>query len=131
MANGATLPIEGSELTYRLLKEDEWEKLKGLAENDEWIPHPSTSAVIIAEDNDDKIVGFLVAQLAVHVEPVWVTPADRGTSTMFMMWRNMQEHLKDQGVKNYFCHASSAQIGSYLERLGLKRLDYLSYLGEV
>src|SRR5512135_1973620 len=109
-------------LMFRLLKPEEWNLLKGLAENDDWIPHPGSSAVIVAQDNDDKIVGFLVAQLAVHVEPLWVAPSGRGGMTMVRLWHEMQGHLREQGIKIFFSHASTEEIGAYLERLGLERL---------
>jgi len=127
--SGSATLKDSDGLTYRLLKAEEWEKLKGLAENDGWIPNPQVSAIVIAEDDDDKIVGFLVAQLAVHVEPLWVAPSSRGGVTMARLWHEMQGHLREQGVKAFFSHASNEEIGSYLERLGLQKISFIPYMG--
>jgi len=117
-------------LTYRLLKPEEWERLKGLADNDDWIPHPGASAVMVAEA-DGQIIGFLVAQLAIHVEPLWITPGARGGATMARLWHEMQRHLREQQVKVFFSHASTEDMGAYLERLGLSKLEFIPYVGRL
>ena len=123
-------PHGDAALTYRLLKPEEWERLKGLADNDDWIPHPGASAVIVAEA-EGKIEGFLVAQLAIHVEPIWISSLSRGGAMMFRLWTEMQKHLREQQIKVFFSHASTAEIGAYLERLGLEKLEFIPYVGRL
>ena len=119
-------------MTYRFLEEEEWEKLQGVVfGNDKWIPHPKTSSVFVAEDADKKIVGFLVAQLMIHVEPMWVEDAKRGGPIAFTLWQGMIDFLKSSGVKAFQTMASDEKIGNYLERLGLKKLPYIPYGGEL
>lgn len=85
----------------------------------------------MAEDADGNIKGFLVAQLAVHVEPWWVATSERGTMAAWQLWDHMMNFLREKEIKVFFSHASSPEAAEYAKRLGLKELDMTPFVGEL
>jgi len=107
-----------------ILDKSEYSRLLGLLPDNSWIPDPSISRVVVAED-DGRIVGFWVGQMQFHVEPVWVHEEYRNGIALGCMWKCVKQMLP----KRYWAFSDSNQISAYLKRLGLKRSQYEVYIG--
>lgn len=60
-------------MTYRLLRENEFELLgPAYANYGLPLPNPETALVAGAFDDSGKLVGFWVAQMQIHMEPLWL-----------------------------------------------------------
>jgi hypothetical protein len=105
--------------TIRLLEADEYHKLEGLAPPDEWIPSPDHSQIIVVE-RDSEIISYLVAQMVVHVEPIWIHPDHRNGFLGRRMWRMMTDVLTRLGVPDFYAFAPNETIQNYVGRLGMK-----------
>lgn len=95
--------------------------------------NPAMSIVAVAEDEQThEIKGYWVAQLQVHVEPIWLSPELRGEGrTGLKMFAAILAGLNTFGIKNFYSFADTAEIAGYLERLGLKLTPFVTYFGAV
>lgn len=114
----------------RLLKPSEYKRLKGLRgsglpDNDEWIPDPKFSSVIIAEMKG-KIVGFWVLQEMLHVDPVWTDPDYRGNLT-WRMWNKMKGLIGDSPV---YVFLEPTYSGWQKKKTAIKHLGF-KYVGQL
>lgn len=118
--------------TIRELPRIEWSRLAnhpslhGLA-----LPDPSAARLIVAEEAGEIVAyWFLVAVL--HAEPIWIAPQYRGTTLVKRLWQRLRSCI-DTCAPSAFCFSeqSRPEVGRYLERLGLRRLNYeiYQYLG--
>lgn len=74
-------------ITFRDLPPEEWYKLAPQFKGKSELPAPEYASIVVAE-RGVEIVGFVVTQFALHVEPLWVAPAERGTK----LWKPLLEH---------------------------------------
>lgn len=115
----------------RLLKPSEYHKLKGLRgdglpDNDDWIPKPGHSTVIVAE-TQGKIVGFWVIRWReIHIEPVWTRPDFRGNLT-WRMWNKLRHIL---GERDVYAYISPNHSGYIKKKTAIKHLGF-KYLGDL
>jgi len=93
-------------------------------------PVPGICRVVVAEEKG-KIVGFWIIQTRVLIEPVWIDPAMRKGFIAKRMFDRVHRILKDIGRGVYMTHAASEEHAGYLERLGLRRQDWIPFLGRV
>lgn len=115
-------------MNIRVLEGHEFPKLESLfADNGVALPNPDFSEIIVAEDQNE-IVGFLVAQLVLHTEPVWIKPEHRGKG----LWRDL--HLMAQksiGDQEYFAFAPDDRISHMAESVGLKKMPWSVFKREI
>lgn len=118
-----------SDVQFRLLRDDEYDKLRGLGPDDTWIPHPAVSKVVVGECNGE-IVAFWAMQAVVHLEPVWVAEEHRNSFTvMGHLINTMQILLSYLGVTNYFAFSDNESTNGYLGRLGFKKMPFEIWKG--
>ncbi len=115
-----------NEISLREFPPTEWDRLKGLIPQDDWIPDPANGRIMIAERNG-SIIGFCVIQLAVHIDPLWVSGDEQNGMTAVRLWNMAVENLKQNGVNVFYVFAETGGAAGYLERLGLKRLNFIPY----
>lgn len=114
----------------RQLKPSEYGRLKGLRgsglpDNDEWIPDPKFSTVIIAEKKGE-IVGFWVIQEMVHVDPVWTKEDYRGNLT-WRMWNKVKGLIGDGPV---YVFLEPTHSGWEKKKTAIKHLGF-TYVGQL
>lgn len=120
-------------IRYRFLSEPaEWGRLsKIFAEHKAEVPTPETSAIVVAEV-ENEIVGFLVLQVQLHTEPLWIHPRYRGV----VSWRRMLEEIttlvQSGGQMNcYYTFADNSRMESLLQRAHYRKLPYTVWVKEI
>lgn len=82
-------------ISVRLLREEEYPLIEDFCQ-DENIPmlSPDFSKVVAAIDNEtEKVVGIMVAQMQLHVEPIWVKKGYRNGKISKKMCETLEEYL--------------------------------------
>ena len=97
-----------------------------LAENGTTAPDPNHSRITIAQDQVGGLLGFSILQPVLHLEPVWTTISERGSSLWEELMRAQLNRLTEDGVRNeIYAFAPRPAIEKLLEsRLGFERLDW-------
>ena len=85
-----------SHLIYRLLKANEWERVRPIL--NESLPDPNTSLISVAENDD--IRGILCFHLVYHGEPLWVHPDYRGKVNVAKLQKSLTDVLP-KGLEYY------------------------------
>lgn len=109
----------------RTLRPDEHERLIGLGPFKDCGPDPATSLVVVAEDDEGKIVGYWCAFNAVHLEPLWVVEAARNDGVAAALWVGLREVLDEHGIANAFAMVADEDVMTHLAiagRLGFRRV---------
>ncbi len=115
-------------MTTRILPESEWTRLEGHdALGGHPLPPAGSTLFVVAEDGD-QIVGVWALVTVLHLEPVWLAPSVRGGMVIRRMWRRVTAALAERGVRVAFAFADRDDIRGYLERLGLSRLPFTTFL---
>lgn len=119
---------------FRILDPREYEKLKEFPPYSEGLalPAPDNSRVAVVEEGE-RIMGFWVACVCCHTEPIYIDPAMRdGGFTATGLLKTLVEELHDNGIHSVYVFSNKKVISSYLERLGFsKQLNTEVYFGEV
>lgn len=107
-------------LTVRELPTEEWDRLIGLPFAANGLPDPALAAIVVAEQ-DGRIVGVWAALTAVHLDGLWVDPAERGTTVAGRLLREMKTLLLDRGVTVSFTMVSDPQVAILAYKAGFTR----------
>lgn len=98
--------------TYRKVDWTEWHRVAQTFTQftddtipDPKLPHPALAEIVVAEDEDGNIVGFLVAQLVKHLEPLWIAPDHRGK----VSWTKLVNMLDPHGCYMFAHDGKSAR----------------------
>lgn len=107
-------------MTYRFLEASEWERLTPVCKN---IPNPNFSRVAIAETDTGELAGYLMLQMVMHMEPLYVSRKFRGAVRINRLYKKLCE-LIPAGVSFY----SFSLPGHISERIaavgGFLRMPY-------
>lgn len=119
-------------ITYELLAADEWYKLQN-AYKDSFplvpIPGPDISSVAVAKDNDGNIIGFWFLQLALLMEPAWVSPLHPEVS-LNKLREVLHNKLSASPKLEYYVHTATDEWDSALKSVGFIPIG-LAYIGQV
>jgi hypothetical protein len=107
-------------MEYRILRPEEWERLHEIME-DQFIPHPDTASVAIAEDKKGNIVGCLFLQLALHMEPLVLKSADVSFKRLHDVLYKAVE--VDKGL-HIFVFSNKEIVDRMAAHVGMRQLDY-------
>lgn len=113
-------------ITVRRLPPEEWQRLLKVPPFDAGVPltiSPGVDKVIVLEDPSGKIVGYWMAFLAVHLEPMWIDPEHRGrVSVNRKIWREARAAVLEFGTNIAFALINAdSPAARYAERLGFRR----------
>ena len=75
---------------------------------------------MVAED-DGRIVGLLVLQNVLHVEPLWVDEAYRGRHVSGRLVSGMKKLFSNTPM--VFAHTENPRVGKLLARFGMEPLE--------
>jgi N-acetylglutamate synthase-like GNAT family acetyltransferase len=114
----------------RQLPIEEWSKLEGHPALAGWVPDPTTSIVVVAEQ-EGEIIALWAARNFVQLEGFWVAPEHRRKSRLPVRLVNyMREVLATCGIKKALCWTGDPVVVSYLTRLGMTKMPVDSFLFE-
>ena len=114
-------------MNYRLLTPDEWPKLEPLF-GDHPLPSPEASAIAVAEDDNQTIVGLLVLQLQWHLEPLVIT----NPQVNFLRLKSILDNqLQSIGGGCYYAFADTDKVARMAEHAGLAPQPMLVFKGDV
>lgn len=117
--------------TVRDLPPEEWHKLEGHpALQGQPLPDPTYHRVVVAEDGEELVAAWFMIHV-VHLEPVWIDPRYRGGRLPVRMLSEISSILDSCTVTKAFCFADRPEIAGYLQRLGMQKLPYETFLYEV
>lgn len=110
------------DIAYRVLPHSEFERLKELMcgegyENN--VPDPRFCRVVVGERNG-TIVAFLVCQVAIHMEPLWISPEERGK----LNWRRMVHMHEENLLSPFYVFAPNEKIAAMCEAVGMKKQNW-------
>ena len=110
-------------MEYRLLRVDEWERLKEIYPDNQVLPSPTVASVAVAEENG-KLVGALFMQIAMHMEPLIRTDAEAD-------YRELARTLTDSFPKGvpYFSQIPDDRMKHIAEELGMLNTGNELYAG--
>lgn len=116
-------------LVIRVLPPEEWHRVEPLVvDRREWLPSPEVARILVSEDAQGEIEGFIVIQLVAHIEPIWVHPQQRGTG----LWKELVASAQEQfppGV-NYYAFTPSPALERMAEQSGLTKLPWSIFRGQ-
>lgn len=117
-------PVAPTPLTYRILSPDQWPAILEIAEalgKADMIPPPETAGCAVAEttleDGSTVIVGFLLFQLAFHMEPLVIHPQYRGTVNFLRLVETLESELPP--ATPYYVFSPSKQISGMCKLNGM------------
>lgn len=109
----------------RVLDPSEYHRLAGLGPfTEELLPDEST-VIVVAEDDDEQILGYWCAFNAVHLEPLWVVEAERGNGVGMALWGGLRKLLEGNGVVSAFAMVADEDVMTHLpmaRKIGFKRV---------
>lgn len=119
-------------MTYRLLRADEWERVaQQISKYDAMVPDPTYATVAIAENESGEIEGFLIAQVAVHFDPLVLNnPNVNFIRLRDMLVSQLQPSVGGGGIVVY-SFATSHKVAAMCERAGMKEMPYFVYGMEI
>lgn len=102
-----------SPYTTRLLPPADWAAIAPiyLAHGGDRLPDPSAAAIAVTEC-DGQIVGFLVAQLVPHFEPLWIHPDHRGRVSWRRLVRLLEGLLPGQTYYTFTTSPAQARMAT-------------------
>lgn len=114
--------------TLRVLPTEEWPAIEPrFAERGVSLPDERLARIVVAEDAQHRIVGFCVAQLQPHLEPIWIAPEARGK----LHWPRLIMLAKEQlGPGPFYAFAPNAHIARMASLAGLTRTAWTVFRGE-
>jgi hypothetical protein len=111
-------------MNTRLLLPEEYDRLKGLAFHDDWIPDPSDSKVLVAEKNGE-IIAFWCLKAEIHIEPMWIKPEERRG----IIGRAIVDGMRKVIHSKCYAFTESDVVAGYLERLGMREIKRRIFIG--
>lgn len=88
------------------------------------LPDPVIARAIVAEDESGKIVGFLVTQLCVHFEPLWI---EQGKASVMRLISEGERMLAEGWLGPrvpYFAFAPDQRISRLAKLCGMVKLPW-------
>lgn len=83
---------------------------------------PETDAIIVIAEDEGEIVGCLVAQRVMHLEPLWVKESHRGRYVIPPLINKVRERLPE--LKLAFAHCEDQRVQKLLGYFGMKKLSW-------
>jgi hypothetical protein len=107
----------------------EWDRIENILAARGWMSlNRPTSRILVAEDVDGKIQGFLVLQLCPHTEPLWVAPSARATGLAEELVDRMVKFMEQVQIRGYIATADSPFAAQLCENHGMTKVDKPVYV---
>lgn len=118
-------------IEYRPLRPDELADVYAVFERRGIAPPDPSVSVVIGAVGDDRVLGFIVAQLVPHLEPIHINEGERGR----VNWRELVEAAENslraslQGA--YYAFSESDGISALCKRSGMTEMPYKVFRKEI
>jgi hypothetical protein len=128
-------PVTVDDLVLRELPPDEWYLLRFAPGPLKGHPLPKSdeARILVAETPDKQIIGYWVAYLAVHMDPLWIEAEYRNRAHFLMALIGAMVTLLQQGGVQFayaiIADGDQPQNGALAEKIGLSRLPGALYGG--
>lgn len=119
-------------MNYRFIEGEELQILDEVITKKDWTPiNPKYAKALIAEDEEGNLKGFVVAQLMLHVEPMYVSPDARGEESGVSkeLSHKMATHLRERGIRNWMAICDSPYAEKICKENGMVRCESPLYKG--
>lgn len=118
-------------MRIRFLKPEEWTEKLTATQLPELLPYvsPQNITIIVAEDEEGKVVGSIMALKVTHLEGLWVDPQHRGGR---VAWQLYQQALAVARIeREHFVFGAAAnsdeRMDDLITRCGGRRLPMRLY----
>lgn len=117
-------------MKYRWLEhspedEPDWKRVEEILKFRGWMSlNRPTSRVLIAEDMEQHLAGFICFQLIPYVGPIWLHPAERGSGIAEEMARQMWEFLLSVHARGWMAGAESVHTEKLCEKFGMTKIEH-------
>lgn len=112
-------------MNYVILPQPQWQYLEPTFRH--FGSKPPSMGVIAAAVDNQHVAGFMVAQPALHVEPLWIDKPYRG-KVDFLRLRNKIAEVIPQETE-YYVFAPNNKIARMAELGGLSEMNYRVWKG--
>lgn len=114
--------------TVRLLTEAEIQTLAPVfAEQGTSLPDPSTSFFVGTVDDEGSVTSFLVVQLRVHAEPMWIKPGHESVFRSLVHAAEQTIQERTGGGCDVFLFAPAGKIARLAEVSGMRTEPWVVY----
>lgn len=116
------------ELVVRFLEPDEYWRIESFfADEKAVMPDPRFSKVLVAMDGD-RVAGLMVAQMVLHVEPIIIDRAYRGTGVWKEMASMLDGYLYNVGVAGAYAQPIHDSTRHMCEQMGFREMENRLYM---
>lgn len=103
---------------------EDWKRIDGLLALRGAPPlNRPTTRILVAEDEEGKLLGFICMALLAHVEPMWIIPSERGKGLPEELGNRMQEFIEECHTPNVYVVADSPFVVALAEKFGMTRVE--------
>lgn len=113
-------------MRYELLPVERWDQLTHLIPPEK-LPAPTHAVAAVALSDNDEIMGVLFLQPALHIEPMVLTSPRVSFKALYDVLYNS---LDVKGL-HFYCFSDREVVDGMAEFVGMQRLPYRVYEGEV
>ena len=116
------------ELTYRwidgvMASDEDWDRIDSIISLRGWIAlNKNTSRILVAEDKNGKLAGFICLQLLPHTEPLFVSPAYRATGLAETLADHMYDFMESVHARGWMVVAESEFAEKLCAERGMNRI---------
>lgn len=108
---------------------EDWDRIEGILAARGWMSlNRPTSRILVAEDADGALLGFVVLQFIPHTEPLWVAPSQRGTGLAEQLADKIIEFMVEIGARGWVAVADSPVAAQLCEKVGMTKLESPVYV---
>lgn len=121
-------------VTYRWIEgpeasPEDWAHIENIMSARGWMSLSRVwTRVLMAEDMDKKLVGFVCLQAIPHTGPLWVAPSMRGTDVAKSLADQIINFMYESEARGWFAIASNSIVAKMCEEHGMVKIDHPVYV---
>lgn len=109
--------------------ETAWHKIEEILKFRGWMSlNRMTSRILLVEDFEQVLLGFICFQLVPYVGPIWMHPSERGNGIAEEMARQMWEFLVSVHARGWLAGAESSHGAKLCELFGMTKIEHPMYV---
>jgi hypothetical protein len=123
-----------SDPTYRWVDgptatDEEWDKIEGILASRGWMSlNRPTTRILVADDADGSLLGFICLQMVPHTEPLFVRPSQRGTGLAETLADKMLEFMLSIQARGWMVVADNPIAAELCESRGMVKVESPVYI---
>ncbi len=121
------------EITFRWVDgptapQEEWDRIDDILASRGWMSLNRLTTRLLLAERDGEIVGLNTLQLLPHLGPLYVRPAERGTSTTEQLVDRMLEFMAEAQARGFLVISESPYVTKICEAIGMQKLERPVYV---